>query len=143
MNKPLRSLFLFLFLLLFILYGFLPADAKEVCIKEACVEAEVASKDFEKQRGLMERENLAQDEGMLFVFEEEKLHAFWMKNMRFPLDIIWVDADKRIVGISENVPPCQELCPDIVPEFPAKFVLEVSSGFVEKNKIGVGDSLEF
>jgi len=107
------------------------------------VEAEIASTDIEKERGLMERETLAQDEGMLFVFQEEKIRAFWMKNMRFPLDIIWADADKRIVDIRENVPPCQESCPDIISEFPAKFVLEVNSGFVKKNKIKVGDTLEF
>ncbi|MFH0826328.1 MAG: DUF192 domain-containing protein [Candidatus Omnitrophota bacterium] len=133
----------FLYLLLFILYASLSADAKEVCIKEACVVAEVALTDLEKQQGLMERETLAQDQGMLFEFEEEKVHAFWMKNMRFPLDIIWADADKRIVDIHENVPPCEAACPNIVPKAPARFVLEVPSGFVEKNKIQVGDSLEF
>jgi uncharacterized membrane protein (UPF0127 family) len=91
----------------------------------------------------MYRNKLPQNKGMLFVFQEEQIHAFWMKNMRFPLDIIWADADKRIVDIRENALPCQESCPHIVPEFPAKFVLEVNAGFVENNNIQVGDKLEF
>ncbi|MFH1458435.1 MAG: DUF192 domain-containing protein [Candidatus Omnitrophota bacterium] len=143
MNNPKESIF-FIYLFLFVLYGFLPAEAKEVCIKDACLEAEVVSTDLEKQRGLMYRESLAQGAGMLFVFEEEKIHAFWMKNMRFPLDIIWADADKKIVDIYENVSPCpQEACNNIIPKAPAQFVLEVNSGFVEKNKIKTGDFLEF
>ena len=133
----------FLCLFVLCLYGFLLAETQKVCIKGVCVNAEVASTEFEAEQGLMERSSLAQDQGMLFVFEEEKVRAFWMKNMRFPLDIIWADADRKIVDIHENVPPCEATCPDIIPQAPVKFVLEVNSGFVKKNKIQVGDFLQF
>lgn len=133
----------FLCLFVFCLYRFLPAETQKVCIEDVCVKAEVAATELEQQRGLMERESLAQDQGMLFVFEEEKARAFWMKNMQLPLDIIWADAYKKIVDIHEKVPPCKESCPPIIPKAPAKFVLEVFSGFTEKNRIEVGDILEF
>ena len=119
------------------------AETKEVCIREVCVKAELVLTDSEKQQGLMGRESLGEDQGMLFVFEEEKVRAFWMKNMRFSLDIIWADSDQRIVDIHENIPPCEESCSNILPQAPARFVLEVSSGFAEKNGIKVGDILEF
>ncbi len=91
----------------------------------------------------MYRKSLPQDKGMLFVFEKEKIHPFWMKNMRFPLDIIWLDANKKIVDIYQNAQPCKETCDSIIPKSAATFVLEVNAGFVEKNKIKVGDRFEF
>jgi uncharacterized membrane protein (UPF0127 family) len=91
----------------------------------------------------MYRNKLLQNRGMLFVFEEEKIHTFWMKNMRFPLDIIWIDSDKKIVEIYKDAQPCKETCDSIIPKSRAKFVLEVNAGFVEKYKIKAGDKLEF
>ena len=65
----------------------------------------LAETPAERVRGLSGRETLPQNEGMLFLFENTDYHAFWMKNMRFPIDIIWMDDDRVIVGIAEHVLP--------------------------------------
>ena len=92
----------------------------------------------------MFRQKLGFDQGMLFVFEEESLRSFWMKNMLIPLDIIWLDKDKRIVYIEENVPPCKEdPCPTYTSQIPAMFVLELKAGSVERRKLKILDRLDF
>jgi|CXWK01.1.fsa_nt_gi uncharacterized membrane protein (UPF0127 family) len=92
--------------------------------------------------GLSGRGSLAPDHGMLFVFEKPDLHGFWMKEMNFSIDIIWIDASKKIVHIEERVSP--ESYPKIyIPDAQALFVLEVPAGFVTENKIRVGDEVKF
>jgi len=91
----------------------------------------------------MYRKELAKNKGMLFVFEKEVLPGFWMKNMEFPLDIIWINQDKRIIGINTNVFPCRDSCESIVPPDRIKYALEVNAGFVEKNQIKAGDRVDF
>ena len=114
---------------------------KEVCIKNSCIQAEIADSFKGRQRGLMFREKLAESQGMLFIFEDEDIQTFWMKNMVLPLDIIWIDAQKRIVDIRENVQPCRQTCENIVPVAKAKYVLEVKAGFVKVNMIKLGDKV--
>lgn len=80
---------------------------------------------------------------MLFVFEKEEVQSFWMKNMKFPLDIIWIDKDKRIVDIKINVLPCNGSCAGLMPQAKAQYVLEVNAGFTEKNRVKVGDRVDF
>lgn len=118
-------------------------DLKQICIKNICIKAEIADSAAARERGLMFRQGLKQDQGMLFIFKEQEIHIFWMTNMRFPLDIIWIDTDKRIVDIKESVPPCRQACGNIIPLAEAKYVLEVNAGFVNKNGIKVGDILIF
>ncbi len=92
----------------------------------------------------MFREHLEPDEGMLFVFEEEGVHPFWMKNTLIPLDIIWIDNDRSVVFVSKNTPPCeQEPCPTINPGKKAKYVLEVCGGTADRIGLKVGDRLVF
>jgi uncharacterized membrane protein (UPF0127 family) len=108
------------------------------------VTTELAVKDEERARGLMFRDEIHEDHGMLFLFEEEDIHSFWMKNMRFPIDILWLDRDKRIVHIEARVPPCPgEPCPTYAPAAAAAFVLELQSGFAEKHGLRIYDRLEF
>jgi len=124
--------------------GSLPQkDIVTVCIKDTCIQAEVVSTFAEREKGLMFRESLADDKGMLFIFEEEGLYNFWMKNMRFPLDIIWLDLNKKIVDIKENVLPCSESCEILSPENKAKYVLEVNAGFTRRNKVKIGEVVRF
>jgi uncharacterized membrane protein (UPF0127 family) len=80
---------------------------------------------------------------MLFVYQEEGAHSFWMKNMRFPLDIIWIDRNNRIVDIYEFALPCKDFCKTITPRANAKLVLEVNAGFIAKNRIRVGNKVIF
>jgi uncharacterized membrane protein (UPF0127 family) len=105
---------------------------------------ELAITEAERQLGLMFREKLDPDQGMLLVFEQEGYYSIWMKNMKIPLDILWLDKDKRIVHIERGVPPCkEEPCPSYRSEIPSMYVLEVKSGEVERNNIKLYDRLDF
>ncbi len=115
-----------------------------VCFSNTlCIAAEVAVTREARERGLMGREELREKEGMLFVFQEEGQHDFWMKNMRFPLDIIWVGKGKAIVDIKENALPCGEQCPSLVPQGASLYTIEVVSGFVAKHRLKAGDRINF
>jgi uncharacterized membrane protein (UPF0127 family) len=108
------------------------------------VAAELAVTDEERQQGLMFREKIAEDQGMLFIFEEEEIHSFWMKNMRFSIDILWLDRERRIVHLESRVPPCTvDPCPSYPPDRPASFVLELQSGAAEKHGLKLYDRLDF
>jgi YVTN family beta-propeller protein len=103
---------------------------------------EVTDDDEEHTRGLMFRQHLPWNAGMLFAFNGEESRAFWMKNTLIPLDMIFVDDNSQIVDIIENVPPCeQDPCPVYPSEEPAQYVLEVNAGFVQQNAVQVGDRL--
>lgn len=115
-----------------------------VCFKEHCFNVVLAETEEEQQKGLMFRENLGPDEGMLFIFEKEGYHSFWMKNTLIPLDIVWINENREVVYISENTSPCEEdFCPSVEPDQKAKFVLELKGGTVKKIGLEVGDKLEF
>jgi hypothetical protein len=108
------------------------------------VTAELAATDEERQRGLMFREKLLPDQGMLFVFEEEGLYSFWMKNTLISLDMLWINKDRRIVHIARNVPPCKEdPCPSYSPERPGLYVLELAAGAADRLGCKLFDRLEF
>ena len=108
------------------------------------ITAELAVSDHERARGLMFREKLNSDEGMLFVFEEESYHSFWMKNMIISLDLLWLNRDKLIVHMEENVPPCKEdPCPSYAPRIGAMYVLELRAGSVAENGLEVSDKVNF
>ena len=105
---------------------------------------ELATTPEERARGLMFREHLDPDKGMLFIFEDEGLHPFWMKNTLIPLDIIWIDEAEKVVFISKNTQPCEQgPCPIIDPGEKAKYVLEVCGGTADKIGLTVGDRLTF
>jgi len=93
--------------------------------------------------GLMFRKSLPDNQGMFFVFNEPDKYAFWMKNVEFPLDIIWINQDKVIIDIKANVSTCRDSCPTLVPQEKAKYVLEVNAGFIEKNQVKIGDKVVF
>jgi uncharacterized protein len=108
------------------------------------VTAELAVTDEERQQGLMFREKMAENQGMLFVFEGEAIHAFWMKNMKFAIDIAWLDAQKRIVHLESRVPPCTaDPCPNYVPKSAAMYVLELQSGAAERHGLQLYKRIEF
>ncbi len=96
----------------------------------------------EREMGLSGRTNLPANTGMLFVFETPRTYGFWMKDMLFSIDMIWLSADKHIIYIEKNVKP--ETFPKAFsPKDPALYVLEVKAGFSDKNNIKVGDTIKF
>lgn len=128
------------------IYFVLKKERSEVWFKNQNlkVEVEVAETLWEQARGLMGRQSLAEDEGMLFVFSDEAPRSFWMKNTYIPLDLIFISQEKKIVEIKRNFEPCQESnCPVYRSQASAKYVLEVNGGFCEKHQIEVGDELDF
>jgi uncharacterized membrane protein (UPF0127 family) len=106
---------------------------------------EIADTPEAWRRGLMERPALAPDGGMLFLFPEVAPRAFWMLNTLIPLDILFADADGRILNIHENVPPCPppSLCPTYNSVAPAQYVLEIAGGRARMLGIRAGDRLHF
>ena len=100
---------------------------------------EVADDDAERSRGLMFRDELAADRGMLFVHEREEPQAYWMKNTRIALDILYFDAVARLVSQQRDVPPCSlgDRCPPYPSAAPALYVLELNAG--EAARLGLSD----
>ncbi len=134
--------------ILFLLFGFTVEGLKnkKVCFSSVCINAEVVDTDADRQKGLMFRKGLSWDMGMLFVFDHEAEQFFHMKNMSFPLDILWLDSGKKIVGIKKNFQPAnpkEESPKTIASRAPALYVLEVNSGFCDKYQVQVGDKVSF
>ena len=108
----------------------------------ARVFVEVPDELEEFARGLMFRNHLPWNAGMLFVFNEEEPQTFTMRNTLIPLDMIFIDSSFKIIDIKENVPPCeQEECPSYPSREPAQYVLEVNAGFVQEKGVKIGDRL--
>jgi len=107
--------------------------------------ADIAATDEQRTKGLSVKDSLAENEAMLFVFDNEAEHTFWMKNMKFPIDIIWIDADKIVVHIEHNLQPCSSdlLCPTYKPIDDSLYVLETVGGFAEKHDIAKGTRVDF
>lgn len=108
--------------------------------------AEVADTTEKRARGLMFRESLAKDRGMLFTFPEPQQWTFWMKNTRIALDIIWMDGKKKIVHVERNVPGCNRTddgCTQYQPNDDAVYVLEVAAGVADALKLQRGAKLQF
>ena len=110
------------------------------------VNVELATDDALRAQGLMYRDQLRPGTGMLFMFNHDEEHGFWMRNTRIPLDMIWIDANHRIVGIRENVPPCiVQNCPSYSPGegVLSRYVLEVAGGVARQHGLKAGDLLRF
>jgi len=114
---------------------------KNVCINEECFKTEIADSQSERSQGLMYREHLEQDNGMLFIFSKEGIYPFWMKNTNISLDIIWINEKRKIVHIEKSAMPCKETCENIIPEEKAKYVLEINSGLSERFNFTLGDEV--
>jgi len=102
---------------------------------------EIADTDYEIQTGLMHRHSMQIDRAMLFIFPDIRMRSFYMKNTYIPLDIIYLNNDKRIVSIQENAKPLDET--SLPSGFPAQYVLEINAGLTQKWSLKVGDRMEF
>ena len=103
---------------------------------------EIADDDAERARGLMFRDALAEGTGMLFIHPDETPQAYWMKNTRIPLDILYFDSSRRLVSQQRDVPPCTlgDACPAYPSTRAARYVLELNAG--EAARLGLGDGAE-
>ncbi len=108
------------------------------------LQVEVMVNDEDRAMGLMFRPSLPLDRGLLFVFDTEDFHGFWMKNCRFPIDMVWLDRDRRVVHLAEAVPPCKaEPCPVYTPLRRASYVVEMNAGQARREKAVVGAVVSF
>ena len=103
---------------------------------------EIADTSEKQALGLMFRDSMPADAGMIFLFPNEAPRSFWMKNCRIPLDIMYFDKDLKMVSISANTPPCRvERCPNYPSTGPAMYVLELNAGVASELGVGPGDLL--
>jgi len=108
------------------------------------IKVELAQSIAQQAKGLMYREKLDENAGMLFVFSNEAKRTFWMKNTYISLDLIYISQDKKIIEIKGNLEPCRENdCPTYTSAVEAQYVLEVNAGFVQKNNIQIGEEVVF
>jgi len=120
------------------------AGPRAVMPSGAVYRLELALTPEDQAQGLMFRESLPPNTGMLFVFPASEPHHFWMKNTMIPLDMIWMDESGKVIFVSANTPPCKaDPCPTYGPDGPARQVLEIAGGMAAKEKITAGSTLTF
>ncbi|WP_037319406.1 DUF192 domain-containing protein [Salegentibacter sp. Hel_I_6] len=105
------------------------------------IDIEIADNAYERQTGLMYRNSMEDDQGMLFIYENEAPRAFYMKNTYIPLDIIYFAADSTAVSFQKNAQPQDET--SLPSEAPAQFILEINAGLADDWNIEVGDKIDF
>ena len=130
------------------------------CLTMACVSApkyswvelngkrfavEIADSYAKRERGLMFRKHLAEGRGMIFIHDHQAPQAYWMKNTKIPLDILYFDQEHKLVSLQQRVQPCflGDSCPSFASSGPALYVLELNSGVAEQLGVHVGDELTF
>jgi uncharacterized membrane protein (UPF0127 family) len=141
-KKNLASLFFGLVLVIFggwlVYSSVVRAGEKEVIFESTSLTIEVPESSEAEARGLGGRESLAKNHGMLFTYESEAQRYFWMKDMKFSIDIIWIDDDQRVIDITKNLSP--ETYPErYTSSEPSQYVLEVNAGYSDEKGIEVGD----
>lgn len=113
-------------------------STNQIMINDVLIDLQIADTELTRKYGLMGQENLASNEGMLFIYDKSDIYGFWMHNMKIGLDIIWFDNLGNIVHVEQNVPPCTtepEDCKMYYPNSKGLYVLEVNEGFVEEYDI--------
>jgi uncharacterized membrane protein (UPF0127 family) len=105
---------------------------------------EIAADEASRERGLMFRESMPADHGMLFVFDDAQVRTFWMKNTHIPLDILYFDQNYKLISVQRRVPPCLNSgnnCPGYPSEGEARYALELNAGMADKFGVKAGDVL--
>ena len=103
---------------------------------------EIAADDASRAHGLMDRTSMEVNHGMLFVFDDDAPRTFWMKNTKIPLDMLFFDADGKLISVQHNVPPClADPCPGYSSGAPARYVLELNAGQAKELKLTSGDAM--
>ncbi|MGZ4777872.1 MAG: DUF192 domain-containing protein [Thermoanaerobaculia bacterium] len=108
------------------------------------VVVELAANEETRAQGLMYRDQLREGTGMLFLFPSTGDYPFWMKNTLIPLDMVWIDENRKAVAVASNVPPCKaDPCPSYPPNAPARYVLELPAGSAVRHRIVTGSTFRF
>ena len=114
---------------------------KEIIIGNIVVKVKIAESPAEKQKGLSGRNFMRKNSGMLFIFSQPDFYPFWMKDMEFPIDIIWLDENLQIINIEKNITP-DTFPKKFMPRLPAKYALEVNGGWSDKNEVKEGINIK-
>ena len=143
-SLPIKKIFLFLIIFLIVSSVFILYKPKsELCFNEKCIEIEIMQSPEERALGLMYRQKISEDQGMLFIFDQPLKVNFWMKNVQFSIDMIFIDETNTIVHIEKNVPPChKDPCPTYSSISEVKYVVEVVSGFCDKFNVKTNQTIE-
>ena len=115
---------------------------KPITLGDTHINADIADTEALRERGLSGRESLAENQGMLFVFQDDDAHSFWMKDMKFAIDMIWVSKDMHVVYIAKDARP-ESYPSSFMPTEPSRYVIEVPAGFVYRHNISVGTRVSF
>ena len=115
---------------------------RQIQIGDSVIQVSLALTETEQEIGLAKFSSLPENEGMLFIFQKPDTYSFWMKDMKFPIDIIWISEDFKIIHIEKSLSP--DTYPQgYAPKDKALYVLEVNAGFSDKHKITTGESVKF
>jgi uncharacterized membrane protein (UPF0127 family) len=117
----------------------------KVTVRGLELNADLAVTQEQMAKGLAVKDELEENESMLFVFGEPSRHSFWMKDMKFPIDILWLDSDGKVVHIEKNLQPCLSVlvCTNYSPNTDSQYVLETVSGFTQRHNVNVGTDIDF
>ncbi len=122
-------------------------NQKQLSVKNLNLLVDVADTKDKRQKGLSSRDQLPFSEGLLFVFDSPSQYAIWMKGMKFAIDIIWIDENKKIVDIAADAVPEPDKRDGELkiyqPRGPAKYVLEINAGLAKLNNLQIGDAVGF
>lgn len=126
-------------------YAITPMSTSWIELRGHRYTVEIAQTDAQRARGLMFRDHMADDHGMLFIHSVEEPLAYWMKNTLIALDIFYFDADRKLVSVSRHTPPCTlgDGCPPYRSDAPARYVLELNSGAADRLHAHKDDRLTF
>ncbi len=106
------------------------------------IKIDIAISKAQLETGLMYRDRLDNNQGMLLIFKKQKNTQIWMKNMLIPLDMVFISAQNQVVSILKNIPPClKKACTIYQPNMPSKMVLELNTGKIDQYQIKIGDKV--
>lgn len=127
-----------------ILQKFQTYKTTQISIDKTKVSALIADSSTKRMIGLMHRKSLDNNQGMLFTFDAEAKHAVWMRNMNFPIDIMWLDKNKNIIDIKTDLKPARFLeFTTYEPKSDAKYAIELPARFIKKNSISTASRVNF
>jgi len=108
------------------------------------LDMEVADDSYKRAKGLMYRKKMQKDRGMLFIFNSERRYSFWMLNMQFSIDLIWLDRNMKVVDITKDAVPSHSIfsSKSYSPSVPAMYVIETCSGFASSSKLKLGNRIK-